>query len=120
MAYKVGTTTVIDDSGKIDWSRIANAPSTNPMTAIAAASAGGVGTYALVGRYSSVNHSFGDTVSGSSLYIMNLYSSSNITSGASDLGGDGSGVSLSGTWRLLYDGTLTSSRTRVGIALRIA
>lgn len=26
MAYKVGTTIVIDDSGKVDWSRIANAP----------------------------------------------------------------------------------------------
>jgi len=26
MAYKVGTTIVIDDSGTVDWSRIANKP----------------------------------------------------------------------------------------------
>ncbi|MDV7272303.1 hypothetical protein RYZ20_15540 [Thioclava sp. A2] len=26
MAYKVGTTIVIDDSGNVDWSRIANKP----------------------------------------------------------------------------------------------
>ncbi len=26
MAYKVGTTIVIDDSGNVDWSRISNKP----------------------------------------------------------------------------------------------
>ena len=36
MAYKVGTTIVIDDSGNVDWSRIANKPAigTGDITAV--------------------------------------------------------------------------------------
>lgn len=36
MAYKVGTTIVIDDSGNVDWSRIANKPAigTGEITAV--------------------------------------------------------------------------------------
>ena len=36
MAYKVGTTIVIDDSGTVDWSRIANKPAigTGTITAV--------------------------------------------------------------------------------------
>ena len=36
MAYKVGTTIVIDDSGSVDWSRIANKPTigTGTITAV--------------------------------------------------------------------------------------
>lgn len=120
MAYKVGTTTVIDDTGKIDWSRIANAPSTSPMSAIAAASAGGIGTYVFAGIYGSTDHAFGALVSGSSLYRMAIYSSSNATSVTATAGLDGSGSALSGTWRLMFDGKLTGTRTRVGIALRVS
>lgn len=32
MAYKVGTTTVIDDSGQIDYARVINAPAASAMT----------------------------------------------------------------------------------------
>lgn len=37
MAYKVGTTIVIDDSGNVDWSRIANKPviGTGNITSVA-------------------------------------------------------------------------------------
>ena len=39
MAYKVGTTIVIDDSGNVDWSRIANKPAigTGDITAVTVA-----------------------------------------------------------------------------------
>ena len=39
MAYKVGTTIAIDDSGNVDWSRIANKPAigTGDITAVTVA-----------------------------------------------------------------------------------
>jgi hypothetical protein len=41
MAYKVGTTVVIDDSGLVDWARIANKPSigNGTITAVSVANA---------------------------------------------------------------------------------
>jgi hypothetical protein len=42
MAYKVGTTIVIDDSGNVDWSRIANKPAigTGDVTAVTVTNSG--------------------------------------------------------------------------------
>lgn len=34
MAYKIGTTVVIDDSGNVDWTRISNKPTIGDITGV--------------------------------------------------------------------------------------
>ena len=87
-------------------------------------SAYAVGTYAHVAYYSSTVHNIGDTVAGSSLFSWEGYSSSNQSGGASfTYGGSSestSSTSFSGTWRGMSAGSITSSRSRFGLAVRIS
>ncbi|MCR9140104.1 MAG: hypothetical protein NXI27_29220 [Alphaproteobacteria bacterium] len=103
MAYKVGTTTVIDNNGEIDWSRIINAPASDPMASIAAASAGGIGTYVFARSSTASDVAFGATRAGSALQP---------TSAPHRFAQSGAlqqsfliGTALAGTWRCMgtYD-----------------
>lgn len=86
---------------------------------VAALTPGGVGTHALVATYGSTAHSFGDTISGSSLYNIQMYSSSNVTTALRTAGFDAVGAGVfSGSWKLLFEGSLTGTNSRVGIAVR--
>ncbi len=114
MAYKVGSTTVIDDSGQIDWSRIVNAPASDTLATIAAASAGGVGTYVFATSTSASDAAFGATRGGSALTP---------TSAACRFANSGapaqaftSGAALSGTWRCMgaYDHLVQVSQSMGG------
>ena len=83
--------------------------------------AGAVGTYALVGLYSSTVHDVGDTIAGSSLFHWQLYSSSNVSAGTTfTAAGNSHSASLSGTWRWLGAGNLTGTRSRLALAVRIS
>ena len=59
MAYNVGTTIVIDDSGNVDWSRIANKPAigTGDITAVTVAN----GTPSTGSPFTAVSGSGGGT-----------------------------------------------------------
>lgn len=83
--------------------------------------AGAVGTYAHVASYGSTAHNVGDTVAGSSLFTWEGYSSSNVSSGTTfTFGGVTHAYGFSGTWRWVSAGNLSSTRTRMGLALRIS
>lgn len=66
MAYKVGTTIVIDDGGNVDWSRIANKPTfgTGDISGVAvvngAPTSGATSSTALYGN-GAINSNFGGT-----------------------------------------------------------
>jgi hypothetical protein len=114
MAYKVGSTTVIDDNGQVDWSRIVNAPASNTLAAIAAASAAVVGTYVFATSTSASDAAFGATRAGSAL---------NPTSAACRFADSGAstqaftlGAGLSGTWRCMgaYDHLVQISQSMGG------
>ena len=88
MAYKVGTTTVIDDTGFVDWSRIANKP---------VIGTGDVGTISLVNGTSTSGQSLGGVLnqrSASGACTSNCYVGS--------LSGGGSGATVTITANRQY------------------
>ena len=88
---------------------------------VGSTTSGDVGTYANVGQYSSAAHNLGDTVSGSSLFTWEGYSSSNVSSGTSfTFGGVTKAQSFSGTWRWMSSSVITGTRSRFGLAVRIS
>ncbi len=114
MAYKVGSTTIIDDNGQIDWSRIVNAPASDTLAVIAAASAGGVGTHVFATSTVTSDVAFGATRAGSALTP---------TSAAGKFADSGApaqafaaGAALSGTWRCMgvYDHVVQVSQSMGG------
>jgi len=84
-----------------------------------------VGTYAHVGRYSTVVHNIGDTVAGSELFSWELYSSSDLRSGTTSVTTAGTAegqasTSFTGTWRWMSAGNQAGTRSRLGLAVRIS
>jgi len=84
-----------------------------------------VGTYAHVGRYSTVVHNIGDTVAGSTLFSWELYSSSDLSSGTTSVTTAGTAegqasTSFTGTWRWMSAGNQAGTRSRLGLAVRIS
>lgn len=84
-----------------------------------------VGTYAHVGRYSTVVHNIGDTVAGSELFSWELYSSSDLSSGTTSVTTAGTAegqasTSFTGTWRWMSAGNQAGTRSRLGLAVRIS
>jgi len=84
-----------------------------------------VGTYAHVGRYSTVVHNIGDTVAGSTLFSWELYSSSDLSSGTTSVATAGTAegqasTSFTGTWRWMSAGNQAGTRSRLGLAVRIS
>ncbi len=84
-----------------------------------------IGTYAHVGRYSSIVHNIGDTVAGSTLFSWELYSSSNLSSGTTSVATAGTAegqanTSFTGTWRWMSAGNQAGTRSRLGLAVRIS
>lgn len=97
------------------------ADTTAVLTATSGATAGGVGTYALLFWSGAAQNGPGTTVSGSVLYPSNLYAYSTTAGYATVYG------SMSGTWRLLgqtgyYNGTVALTRVDMAgsLFLRIA
>ena len=91
----------------------------------AAATAGGVGTYAFVVDYltSTPHHSFGGTVAGSSIKPVVLYKTGNVeTTGYSTIGMVATNESyLSGTWRVMSGAShSTGARSFMFLAVRIS
>ena len=84
--------------------------------------AGAVGTYALVIDYQSSLHTLGGTVSGSTLTAWELQSTSNRTGSVSSFTTSGSTQTqtFSGTWQWMSRGSITGTRSRLGLAVRIS
>ena len=95
---------------------------TNVLAAVAGASAGGVGTYAMLGRGSATN-SFGSTIAGSGLYPSGTWkgSSEGTNNSPADNNGDAwmgaQSAPQAGTWRCM--GRLRSSGWSITLWLRI-
>lgn len=82
---------------------------------------GGVGSYAQVGWYSSAAHGAGATIAGSSLFTWEIYTSANGGSGwTGSIAGSSSAAGFGGTWRWMSNAVLTGTRSRLGMAVRIA
>jgi len=84
-----------------------------------------VGTYAHVGRYSTVVHNIGDTVAGSELFSWELYSSNDLRSGTTSATAPATAegqaqTSFTGTWRWMSAGNQAGTRSRLGLAVRIS
>jgi len=84
-----------------------------------------VGTYAHVGRYSTVVHNIGDTVAGSELFSSELYSSNDLRSGTTSATAPATAegqaqTSFTGTWRWMSAGNQAGTRSRLGLAVRIS
>lgn len=91
------------------------------LTGTVATTAGAVGTYAFVARYSSTEHNVGDTVAGSSLFAWEAYNSADRSAGDTFGWNASSHVyGFSGTWRWVSAGVISGTRTRMGLAVRIS
>jgi hypothetical protein len=89
---------------------------------VASTTAGAVGTYAMVFDFSSILHSVGATVAGSTLSTWEAYSSTDVTGGVTSVPDSitTSAVTFSGTWQWMSQGNLTGARSRFGLAVRIS
>ena len=89
---------------------------------VASTTAGAVGTYAMVFDFSSILHSVGATVAGSTLSTWEAYSSTDVTGGVTSVANSTttSAVTFSGTWQWMSQGNLTGARSRFGLAVRIS
>lgn len=85
---------------------------------------GDVGTHCNGVRYSSTQHSKGDTVAGSSLGLYEMVTGDNVPNssnvGINISGTSVSNTSLSGTWRWLSASTRGGTISRCGLLVRIS
>jgi hypothetical protein len=132
MAYKLGTTTVIDDSALIPWARISGAPAiptaSEIMATVAAAAYGAVGTHVYAYRYGT-GITEGSVHAGSGLYPAgHEYIDSTTANGADDLLSGTAltrgATALAGSWRLMgrvrANNAASNNRSRYGLFLRIS
>jgi len=113
-----GTTESLESPAKVKSAIEALAPSQST-------DAYAVGTYAHVGRYSTVVHNIGDTVAGSELFSWELYSSNDLRSGTTSATAPATAegqaqTSFTGTWRWMSAGNQAGTRSRLGLAVRIS
>ena len=84
--------------------------------------AGAVGTYLLAVDYTGAIHTVGNTVAGSTLGTWELYSSSNRVGGSTSFTAPGTtrAYAPSGTWQWMSAALQGSTRSRLGLAVRIS
>ena len=115
MAIKVNGTTVIDDSRNLV--NIASGAGSSTTY-------GDVGTYCNGVRYSSTQHSKGDTVAGSNLGLYEMVTGDNVPNNSNvaiNISGTSvSNTSLSGTWRWLSASTRGGTISRCGLLVRVS